>query len=36
MNQPNYYRTQTCANLTLEHAEQTVHLSGWVQRSQGS
>jgi len=33
MNPPrNCYRTHTCANLTPEHAEQTVDLSGWVHR----
>src|SRR6185503_8837184 len=33
MNPPrDCYRTHTCANLTPEHAEQTVDLSGWVHR----
>lgn len=26
----NYYRTHTCADLTLEHVGQTVRLSGWI------
>jgi aspartyl-tRNA synthetase len=28
----NYYRTHTCADLTLDHVGQTVRLSGWVHR----